>query len=828
MNSYGKINSVLEQIYEQGGQIHIDSDTIIQGDLQVSGNLSVTGSGGGSGSTTKIENGTGKVEVVSASKIETKLNNNLVLEQEIKTGSTDSVVFTTHFSSDSFFLEELVYNAQQQYPFTALMNATSIIKIGVDMSYIGSPTVKISIADTNVTIFATVTVQLPNNATLTETTYPFIGFNMSQNIVEGDNYLLLLTRIDNTPANTINIFGTGLQDYNSVGTINPHSRVNFLIRGTGSHTPKIHHKFTGRVEAGEVYDVEEAIRELQSHHTTHHYTLQSHSADSNLHGKSLEAFGTDSIFTKDFFSSTPSAMTDSILIGKEAGLHFNTLTQDGLIIIGNYAGNKGLNTGSVAIGKQACRYIFNGQVAGASIAIGIEALKGVSGDSSASLNISIGSYAARDVTTAYRNVIIGMNNAIGLSTGYNNVSIGAHGSGSNSLTTERNNTLLGSFTDILPGVNNSIALGFLAQATLSNQMIIGNASASNGVIQVVPGLDNNTDLGSSGLRFKDCYLSGNLSCANLTVSGELKVVNTSIVEISDNAIKLASGNIADNMDSGIYAQYNDGASKYTGLIRNSTNGTYHIFDGLATEPTSTTDFANSTRANLDCGTINGVTIQTSAGTTDVGDLKTTSSSFVHNGANGTVHFGAYNRRFNSIWGLNLNLTGLINSVLEANSLGYVAPPSTASNISLGISSQRWLDIYSVNSPTHSSDRNLKKEIVDSDLGLDFVNKLRPVRYKFRENQSDRPHYGLISQEVRDTINDMKIDFAGYIYGDTKKVAVTNEETGEVTVKEEQLETPFYGLRYTEFIGPMLKAIQELSVTVNELKAEIEILKAKIN
>jgi len=71
MNSYGKINSVLEQIYEQGGQIHIDSDTIIQGDLQVSGNLSVTGSGGGS-SSSKIENGTGKVEVVSSTKIETK------------------------------------------------------------------------------------------------------------------------------------------------------------------------------------------------------------------------------------------------------------------------------------------------------------------------------------------------------------------------------------------------------------------------------------------------------------------------------------------------------------------------------------------------------------------------------------------------------------------------------------------------------------------------------------------------------------------------------------------------------------------------------------
>ena len=825
MNSYGEVENALEDVFEQGGYVNIDSDTIIHGDLQVTGNLSAGSGGGGTG--TKIENSTGKVEVVSGTKIETKLNNTLVLENEAKTVSTDGVVFTTHFNYDSFFLEELVYNTQHQYPFVALMDATSIIKIGIDMSYVGSPTIKVSIFDNNGVQNATVTTQLPNQGTLQETTYPFTGFTMTNNIVEGLEYKLVLTRIDNISANTINLYGTGLVDYNSVGTINPHSRVNFLIRGSGSHLEQISHKFTGRLEVGEVYDVESAIHTLQSHHVSHNYDLQSHSADSNLHGKSLVKFGSHSIYGPDFYGGpqTLQSMNESLLIGFDTGLHGNTLTQNGVILLGNYSGQKGVGSGSVGIGLYAMQYLFNGSSNQASIAIGRRSLQGVSGQTTGSLNIAIGENNLMALTTGYRNVSIGMECGKNITTGYNNVCLGSYGSASNSITTERHNTLLGCFSDILPGCNNSIALGFLAQATLSNQMMIGNASTTNGILQIVPGLDNNTDLGSAGLRFKDAYLSGNLSCANLTVSGELKVVNTSIVEISDNAIKLASGNIADTMDSGVYAQYNDGTAKYTGLIRNSATGTYHLFDSLATEPTSTTDLANSTRANLDCGTINDVVIQSSGGTTDIGDIKTTSTSFVHNGANNTVHFGAYNRRFNTIWGLNANLTGLINGVLEPNQLGYVAPPTTSSNIDLGISTQRWRDIYSVNAPTHSSDRNLKKDIVDSDLGLSFINKLRPVRYKFKQNESDRPHYGLISQEVRDVINDMKIDFAGYCYADTKRVGVIDEKTGEISEKVEACE-PFYGLRYSEFISPMLKAIQELSATVNELKAEIEILKAK--
>jgi hypothetical protein len=106
-----------------------------------------------------------------------------------------------------------------------------------------------------------------------------------------------------------------------------------------------------------------------------------------------------------------------------------------------------------------------------------------------------------------------------------------------------------------------------------------------------------------------------------------------------------------------------------------------------------------------------------------------------------------------------------------------------------------------------SDRRLKKDIVDSDLGLDFITKLRPVRYrmvvgKHAPDQEGnltipvpgvRPHYGFIAQEVKDALGER--DFAGY--EDTN-------QTGDNL-----------HLRYTQFIAPLAKAVQELHSQVQE-------------
>ena len=119
---------------------------------------------------------------------------------------------------------------------------------------------------------------------------------------------------------------------------------------------------------------------------------------------------------------------------------------------------------------------------------------------------------------------------------------------------------------------------------------------------------------------------------------------------------------------------------------------------------------------------------------------------------------------------------------------------------LGTSYYKFKDIYSSNGVIQTSDKNEKKDIQDIDLGLDFINELRPVNFKFKDNQSDRVHTGLIAQEVESVLSEDKALLI--------KSSIVNEQTGEEVVS--------YALRYNELIAPIIKAIQELDEKINKL------------
>jgi hypothetical protein len=112
-----------------------------------------------------------------------------------------------------------------------------------------------------------------------------------------------------------------------------------------------------------------------------------------------------------------------------------------------------------------------------------------------------------------------------------------------------------------------------------------------------------------------------------------------------------------------------------------------------------------------------------------------------------------------------------------------------------------------------SDLNLKTNIEYSDLGLNFINSLNPVKYKYivgdtvttfdpEGNQIETPvagtrtHYGLIAQEVKAAVDGSGVeDFGGWI------------------LKEDESQA----LRYEQFIAPLIKAVQELSTRVAQLE-----------
>jgi hypothetical protein len=172
--------------------------------------------------------------------------------------------------------------------------------------------------------------------------------------------------------------------------------------------------------------------------------------------------------------------------------------------------------------------------------------------------------------------------------------------------------------------------------------------------------------------------------------------------------------------------------------------------------------------------------------------------------------------YSTIFRDNANANILMNGTLRP----YSILPYVGSTYDLGSAGIQWSQIYLVNNPIVSSDQNYKTDIVDSNLGLDFVNDLRPVSFKLTHTdgrEGVRTHYGLIAQEVESVLGDDASDTAIW----TKETIEASPEVpadeylpGQPAVEEHEKQ----GLRYDELISPMIKAIQELTTRLTALES----------
>ena len=154
--------------------------------------------------------------------------------------------------------------------------------------------------------------------------------------------------------------------------------------------------------------------------------------------------------------------------------------------------------------------------------------------------------------------------------------------------------------------------------------------------------------------------------------------------------------------------------------------------------------------------------------------------------------------------------GITSPTSKLQVAGDVTPDITASK-NLGSSTLRWSNIYLSNAPDVSSDARLKKDVQDSDLGLEFINSLRPVSWTWKDqSQGNTQHYGVIAQEAESAIAKTK-------GGNSNNVIVTHNE-----------ETDSYSVRYTELISPLIKAVQELYNDLLRIRADSAAKDKKIN
>lgn len=98
--------------------------------------------------------------------------------------------------------------------------------------------------------------------------------------------------------------------------------------------------------------------------------------------------------------------------------------------------------------------------------------------------------------------------------------------------------------------------------------------------------------------------------------------------------------------------------------------------------------------------------------------------------------------------------------------------------------------------TITSDRRWKSDIQSSNLGLNFISKLRPVSYFRNNDDKQKTEYGFIAQEVEDVLKGSGV-----------------ENSGMLIISDEGM----YELRYNDLLAPMVKSIQELKAENDELK-----------
>ena len=141
-------------------------------------------------------------------------------------------------------------------------------------------------------------------------------------------------------------------------------------------------------------------------------------------------------------------------------------------------------------------------------------------------------------------------------------------------------------------------------------------------------------------------------------------------------------------------------------------------------------------------------------------------------------------------------------IVTSSIFNSATDPSGAptSSYTLGKPDQRWKTAYLKDAVSTLSDRRLKSNIEISDLGLSFIDSLKPVKYNMSD---DKTHYGLIAQEVSQSLAEFDVhNFGGY---DT--------------------DGNYLSLRYSEFISPLIKAVQEQSNIINKLQTRIETLES---
>ena len=164
---------------------------------------------------------------------------------------------------------------------------------------------------------------------------------------------------------------------------------------------------------------------------------------------------------------------------------------------------------------------------------------------------------------------------------------------------------------------------------------------------------------------------------------------------------------------------------------------------------------------------------------------------------------------------------------ERISIGRSVSNTTDETIRIGDSGNYLFFNFSSNSggaTTVTSDERVKTNITDTDIGLDFIKALRPIKYT-GINKQDYPdelfqnNKNIFKDEQRKADPSKRLE--GFIAQDVKKVM---DNLGVEFSGWHQNKSSRQMLSYSTFVVPLTKAVQELSAKIDTMQTEINNLK----
>lgn len=430
-------------------------------------------------------------------------------------------------------------------------------------------------------------------------------------------------------------------------------------------------------------------------------------------------------------------------------------------------------------------------------------------------NTSIGFNALNPISSGDSNTAIGVQSMFSNTGGYRNTATGFGSLRSN--TSGFENTSIGYaslYNNITGNLNTSVGSNALNSNTIgSENSAFGNSSLSSntsGNLNTASGrsaLASNTT-GSRNVANGSRALYSNTYGFNNTAIGVFTLeFNTS----GDNNTAVGFESLKTNITG-----YHNTASGYQSLYSNtsgyrntafgyqslySNNGLYNVAIGYESLKLNTSGYSNtaigynSMYSNVD-GRFN----------TAIG------LSALYNNVNGFDNVATgIQSLFNNISGDKNTANGreslsLLTTGNNNIGIGYLAnvPTATGSNqVRIGNTAITYAGTQVAWSVT--SDRRWKENIQPSNLGLNFINDLKPVFYTRKNDETKKVEYGIIAQELEASLEK---------FGANTNGIITKDDEG------------MYSVRYNDLLAPMIKAIQEQQAMIEELKAEIQTLKNK--